>query len=696
MKSVLQLKPALWVCAFVLSVSLWGGEVAAALTPVRQAHTEVELIPQFNAVAKGQEFWVGLRLTPDAGWHTYWRNPGDSGLPVSVDWQMPPGFAVEEIVWPRPHRILADPLVTFGFEGEAFLLYRISSPTENFPEGKVPFSTKVKWLTCQEICIPGTGEFSWDMPVVAQPPSPNPRFLEYHKKHRAQYPVSEDVNALKAVDRGPVWEITYTPSHFIKDVDGVQFYPYDAGIVDYQALHDFTVTDRVYTIRVKKAADTMEDNIERLQGVLVFEKEGFPPLNPVRVDTVLEDSSVQFGSQPINGLSSLWGAMVFAFIGGLILNLMPCVLPVLSIKVLSLVEKSKHGDDKLFSSGVMFTLGVLVSFWTLAGVMLALRFAGKQIGWGFQFQSPYFVVFMALLFFFLSLNLFGMFEIGTNLTRLKSSDNSFMNGVLATIVATPCTAPFMGSAIGYVLTKPPVYTVIVFSALGFGMAAPYLLLSKYPQFLRAVPKPGPWMVTLKQFFGFVLAAVVVWLCWVLSMQNGALSVILLLGALLACGMASWMYAVAGKRRLVLVLALLIGAGGMYTAYLAAATPEAAAEGGIAWEPYSEEKLMQYLKTERPVFLDFTAAWCLSCQVNDRTVFQDKRVVERFRELNIVAIKADWTNHDPAITRAVNGYGKNSIPFYVLYPRDKVKEYIMLPEIITPGIVLNALEKYVAP
>ncbi|MCA9404445.1 MAG: thioredoxin family protein [Candidatus Omnitrophica bacterium] len=681
------------IACMIVLLGLGVSPAPAQTEPVRQANTEVELIPQFLSLARGQEFWVGVRFTPDPGWHTYWRNPGDSGLPSSVDWQFPPGFTVEEVVWPRPHRILAGPLVTFGYDSETFLLFRIRSPTDVFPTDEVPLTAGVKWLTCQEICIPGTANFSWTLAVSDANPAPNPRFLEYHKKHRDQYPFHEDVNAIQAYDRGPVWEIVYKPSQFVPGMEQVQFYPYEADIVDYQAVHEFTVRDGVYSVRIKKAETADEGSIRRLEGLLVFDKEGYPPLRPVRIDVALEKSEMEFGSRPITGLSSLWGAMVFAFIGGLILNLMPCVLPVLSIKVLSLVEKSKHGDDKIFGSGVMFTFGVVVSFWILAGVMLGLRFAGQQIGWGFQFQSPYFIVFMAVLFFCLALNLFGLFEIGTGLTRVKASDNSFMNGVLATIVATPCTAPFMGSAIGYVLTKPPVYTVIVFTALGFGMAAPYLLLTKYPRFLRAVPKPGPWMAHLKQFLGFVLMAVVVWLCWVLSLQNGALSVILLMGGLLILGLGCWVYAVSRKGPLMLIVAALISLAGLYTGYLAAATPEAAAEEGIVWEPYDEEKLLAYLKTDRPVFLDFTAAWCLSCQVNDRTVFQDKRVAARFRELDVIAVKADWTNHDPKITRAVNGYGKNSIPFYVLYPRDKVKEYMMLPELITPGIVLNALDKY---
>lgn len=677
----------------VLVVFLFGitASAGAQIPVVQKAHTEVEMIPQFLSLADGQEFWIGVRFTPEPGWHTYWQNPGDSGLAPEIEWQFPPGFSVKEMVWPRPHRILADPLVTFGYDGESFLLYKISTPTDFFPEGEVAITAKVKWLTCKEICIPGTGSFDLRLPAVPEGGQSNPRFLEFHKKHKGQYPMHEAVGALKAWDRGPVWEITYKPSQFIPGMDHVQFYPYAADIVDYQDIHEFTVKDAIYTIRIRKSPQA--ENIDSLQGVLVFEKEGYPPINPVLVNQKLEAAAVQFGSKPVTGLSSLWGAMVFAFIGGLILNLMPCVLPVLSIKVLSLVEKSKEGGERLLNSGVMFTLGVLVSFWMLAGVMLFLRFAGKQIGWGFQFQSPYFVVFMAVLFFCLSLNLFGLFEIGTRFTQVKPADNSFLNGILATIVATPCTAPFMGSAIGYVLSKPAIYTVIVFTALGFGMATPYLLLSKYPQFLKVIPKPGLWMVHLKQFFGFVLMGVVVWLCWVLSLQNGALSLVLLLTGLLAVGMGCWIYAIRSKGIFMIILAFIVTAGGLYTNYLAAATPETAVATGIAWEPYNEEKLLEYLNTDRPIFLDFTAAWCLSCQVNDRTVFQDKKVIQKFQELDIIAIKADWTNHDPEITRAVNGYGKNSIPLYVLYPRDKVKEYVLLPEIITSGIVLNTIDKY---
>jgi thiol:disulfide interchange protein DsbD len=330
---------------------------------------------------------------------------------------------------------------------------------------------------------------------------------------------------------------------------------------------------------------------------------------------------------------------------------MPCVLPVLSIKVLSLITH-KEDANKAWINGLIFTSGVLASFWILAGLLIALKAAGQQIGWGFQFQSPVFVIALSILLLGMALNLFGVFEIGASLTKLGGAINlssgyrgSFLSGILATVVATPCTAPFMGTALGFALTQSAINALLIFTFLGLGMAFPFLILCRFPRLLKFVPRPGPWMTTFKKFLGALLLVTVTWLLWVLSLQLNA-------------GQTT----VSNKGE------------------------------GIAWQPYSAAYVTELKTGDEPVFIDFTAAWCLNCQVNDRVVFHNKDVIKKFKELGIVAVKADWTNYDEEITQALASYGKNSIPLYVLYGKDKSQEPYIFPEIITPSLIIKALEE----
>ncbi len=430
---------------------------------------------------------------------------------------------------------------------------------------------------------------------------------------------------------------------------------------------------------------------------------------------------------PSSGIAKFFLMLGMAFLGGLILNLMPCVLPVLSLKIFDFVKRSGDSRWKIFSHGLTFTAGVLFSFWILAGLLLILRSGGQQLGWGFQLQSPGFLIVLCALFFFFSLNLFGVFELGIIFTRIGSPKtksghaSSFFAGITATVVATPCTAPFMGSAMGFAFSQPAYYAMAVFTFLGLGMAAPYLLLSAFPAMMRFLPKPGEWMEHFKQFMGFPLLATAIWLAWVLGHQAGVDALIALLFVLLLAGMSAWILGkwtalhrktptriVAGLLALVifvpaflLVLIYLDQIRNVKpvktTAYLSPSVDEKNSSeqlqsDEIIWENFSEEKLNSLIQAGKPIFIDFTADWCLSCKVNERVAFTSTDVIAKFHELNIQMLRADWTSRDEAIAKALAKYGRNSIPLYVLYGGHGANDFVLLPEVLTPGTVLDALKK----
>jgi thiol:disulfide interchange protein DsbD len=433
-----------------------------------------------------------------------------------------------------------------------------------------------------------------------------------------------------------------------------------------------------------------------------------------------------------SAISQLLLMLSLAFVGGLILNLMPCVLPVLSLKIFDFVKRAGEARWKVFSHGLVFTGGVLVSFWILAGLLLILRSGGSQLGWGFQLQSPGFLMVLIALFFFFSLNLFGVFELGYIFTRVGGTGTqsgwlgSFMAGVTATVVATPCTAPFMGSAMGYAFTQPAYYAMLVFTFLGLGMAAPYLLLSGFPSLMKFLPKPGEWMEHLKQFMGFPLLATAIWLAWVLGKQAGVDALAILLFVLLLAGLSAWIlgkWTALHRTTPVRVVAALIAfvifvpAFALVLIYMdqiretrtgANAGPGRTGPGrtgsgqvsgptaeGLQWEPFSEARVLDLVTQGRPVFVDFTADWCLSCKVNERVAFGSADVTRKFLDLKIAMLKADWTLRDEPIARALAKYGRNSIPLYVLYDGTGMDAFVILPEVLSPGILLEALNKLAA-
>ncbi len=681
---------------------------------VYDAHVRAELVSEVQSIQPGTAFWVGLNLQMDPGWHTYWKNPGDSGLATTIEWNLPEGFTAGPVEWPYPQTIFVDPLMTYAYENTVLLLTRIQTPHSLLPGTTVTLNAEAHWLACEKICIPGKGVFNITLPVRAEAPVPDPVLAPRFAEARARLPLNESpwqIDAFQEDNR--IWIALSADASLQRHVSEVRFFPDRTEMIDHaapQKLH--RTSEKIYLelIRSRHA----KDDLAQLDGILVSGQgwRGRDSEKSLAVSVPLQSGGALPAALNRPSGPTLPWALLFAFLGGMILNLMPCVLPVLSLKILNFVSHAAHGETHALRQGIVFSAGIVFSFWILAGLMLILRAGGEQIGWGFQLQSPVFVAVLAVLFFLFSLSLFGVFEAGHSLTglgRFLSGDRgtpaTFASGILAAIVSTPCTAPFMGTAMGFGLTQPPAISLLIFTALGAGMAFPYFLLSAFPSLLRFMPKPGAWMIRFKQILALLLLATVFWLVWLLSLHirlnalaaGITLSLILTAAGAVAWGRIPYQAEKSSRRQWSMAAFLLIAAGlgiavitARFTRYdLAAQTMKG---DGIAWESYSAEIYEDMKSSSQPVFIDFTAAWCLSCQVNERLALSTKEVVELFRQRRIRAIKADWTQRDAEITQALARYGRSSIPLYVYYPRGTSSTPVLLPEIITPSIVLRTLSE----
>ena len=621
----------------------------ACAQAVYDAHTELELVSGVAAVVAGEPFDLAVRMKTDPGWHVYWKNSGDSGLPVSIRRDLPDGFKAGDIHWPVPERLEEAGLTTYGYPMGVFLISEITPPA-SLAGDAVTFKAQVDWLACERICVPGKADLLLNLPV-GEAASPSAWSYELAQT-RKQWPRPSPW-PIDAFQNGQVIGLNINvPAAEQSAVTSLEFFPDRNDVIVHSAAQTLRATGRGLELSMPKA-EIQTGKVDPLLGILVVrDEQGKRRAFEVAVDKVARRAVTPPSGVPTLPGVSLWLACLFAFIGGLILNLMPCVLPVLSIKVLSLVE---HAGDrkKALLSGAVFTLGVLVSFWLLAGVLIALKALGRQIGWGFQFQSPVFLIVLCLILFVFALNLWGLFEINifspraaAYINRRYGYSKAFFSGVLAVVLATPCTAPFMGTAIGFAVTQSAFVNLLIFTFLGLGLAFPFMILCAFPQTLRFVPRPGPWMKTFKKFLALLLIATILWLVWVLS----------------------------------------------YVVDTRIPVKQAQRDAtAINWLDYSPELMSRLAREGKTVFLDFTAKWCINCQVNERVALSNREVADKFRKLGVVAVKADWTRFDGRITRALAGLGKNSIPVYVLYSGENHRDMKVLPEIITPAIVLEALE-----
>ena len=700
------------IAGLLAAFALAAGAVAAPV--VKTERVEAQLVSDKLSAQPGKPVDVGLRLRMAEHWHTYWKNPGDSGLPTRIQWVLPEGWKAGEIQWPYPRPLPIGPLMNYGYEDEVVLLSPLTPPADAKP-GTYPIKAKAEWLVCKDVCIPEKGELDMTLAVAAEAPKEDPRFLAHIERARAMLPARTEGWKFESAFAGKNLVVRMTPPAGVIAPQKVAFFPERELLIEPAAPQKVTREGNAVRIEMK-LADPPLAGVTSVKGVAVADG-AWPRVNrpaieveaPVSATPLAAAGPVSTSGGGATGSSSVDGstltALAFAFLGGILLNLMPCVFPVLGIKVMGFVEHA-HGDSRAMRvQGAMFAAGTVLSFLVLAGLLLTLRAGGAQLGWGFQLQSPLVVTLLAGLFFLLALNLSGVFEWGLFAQTLTSDlsargryADAFLSGVLATVVATPCTAPFMGAAVGFTLTQSAANALAVFLALGAGMALPVFLLSFFPALLRRMPRPGAWMETFKQVLAFPLYATVAWLAWVLGAQAGNDAVLALLGGLVLLAMGAWMY---GRWHHSTSLwrpavAILFAVAGLAIAWPTAAPSGAATQPGakpgeLAWQEWSPEKVSELLAQKKPVFVDFTAAWCVTCQLNKRVALHNAAVVREFTARGVVPLKADWTRNDPRITEALAALGRNAIPVYALYVPGSDAP-LLLPEVLTPSIVIAELSK----
>jgi thiol:disulfide interchange protein DsbD len=685
-------------------------------------NVKARLVSEADGIGPGQSIWVALELDIRDGWHTYWRNPGDSGQATKLVWTLPAGFTAGDIVWTTPHRFVIAPLVNYGYAKHAMHLVEIAAP-KDLAGSASPLALKAKasWLVCSDVCIPESADLELKVPVKAAAgidPSTAPLF----SAARADLPTAAPASTAARVDDGRLiltlggdWGAT------LERVTSLSFYPYEDGAIEYAAPQ--TLERHAGSIDLAMKLGYQPPKSGSVRGVLLATEGGENITVPIEISAPLAAvapgalgaaAAPRFAPAKPAGVRTDTPAlpmlMMLAVLGGIILNLMPCVFPVLSIKAIGLVEQARKHPAAVRTKGLVFAAGVIASMLSLAAVLLALRAGGEQIGWGFQLQSPLFVTLMIYLLLAVGLNLSGVFEVGgglagmgDSLTQGDSYRASFFTGVLTTLVATPCTAPFMAAAVGAALTQSPIVALAIFAALGAGLSLPYLLLSLAPWMRRALPKPGAWMDTLKQVFAFPMYASAAWLLWVLAQQTSSIGLGAALAGAILVGFAAWAYqkskGTSARGRLValatsaaaVLLALVLPARFADVAAAApAAGPSAASESSEGWQPYEPQRVRELRASGTPLLVNFTASWCLTCLVNERNAFADPQVQGIFRSKGVTLMKGDWTNRDPAITQALADFGRAGVPLYVLYnSKPGATAPVVLPQLLTAGIVESA-------
>jgi len=667
------------------------------------AHLHVQFVLPQTTLYPGGPNTAGLYFKLESGWHVYWQNAGDSGEPPRINWTLPQGITAGPLQFPAPKRLPLGPLMDFGYEDEVLFPFSFDVPKSAAP-GPAALDAKVSWLVCREVCIPGKAELGMRVMLAAgAPASPMTSSVdgEIFKRGIATLPAPLPSTATAAFQATPTgFRLGVTTGQ--RETEAV-FFPSDQSIIDNPSQQKLTPTKDGLILELKKDAN-LQANPPQLKGII--------ELSGGRnyVLTAMPGTVAAPPAAPAVSVAQIFRAAGLAFLGGMLLNLMPCVFPVLFLKGLSLLQSGSEERHKLRRHGFVYTAGILVSFWLLVAVLLVLRSAGRSLGWGFQFQSPVFLMLMAGLLFFMGLSLAGQFEIGLTLTSTGGSlmakqgyAGSFFTGVLAVIVATPCTAPFMGPALGYAIGAPVAVTFAVFTALALGLAAPYVALTLQPAWTRFLPRPGAWMEVLKQAISVPIFATVIWLAWVVTSGYGAELLAALLASFLLLAVAGWFLGRWPARRWATVVAVVIVAVvvalAAYGEKLAGeqtvpATPVGAGTQSTSagtWQPWSADAVQKSLASGQPVFVDFTASWCLSCQVNERVALSRPEVMQAFAAKNVALYRADWTREDPAITQALTDLGRSGVPVYALYTPGQ-GDPVLLPQVLTPGIVIDALVK----
>ena len=660
------------------SSSLWSDSFFQA------SDSSVEVTSESEAMMKGDELLLGLNFKLTPGWHTYWKNPGDAGEGASITWQLPKGFQASDILWPGPEAIPVEPLMTFGYEDEITLLTKIKAlDAAVFP---AIVKAKVSWYTCKDICVPQEANLEL---TIQNGEKINTFFANELSNVFLNLPKElSSKHRVEALDGNYFLQMELDGN---TPVSSAYFFPEEYGLSSYSKEQILEINKNSLSLQISQSEVDLK--LQNFAGVLLLNNQDSRTFFNVNLN--LNNNQ----KQESLSISELVITVIFAFIGGLILNAMPCVFPILSIKILNFVEQSEGSKEKMIQHGLSFSAGVLVTFLSIAGLLLLLKSGGESIGWGYQLQSPLMVTILIYLFVAIGITFMSNLVLGGQLAQLGNINqgygditSSFLTGVLAVIVASPCTAPFMGSAVGIALLQPGFITIAIFVSLGLGFAAPYLLLSFYPSLLKVLPKPGAWMETLKQFMAFPMWGSALWLTWVLSGQVQTDSVLMvLLGALFIAlglwileknqssdGFAKWMSLSS--------VTILLGAA----LWLAPTDYENIEQDTSSdLNSYSPELLDSLLAENKPVFLNFTADWCITCKVNEAIVLNQVSIKNALESKGIVYLKADWTRKDETIANKLADYGRTGVPLYLLYSSEGIP--VILPELLTEDMLLSYIE-----
>jgi len=689
----------------------------SAIVSTDQVRAEL-LVHAPQGITPGQPVWLGLQLLHQPDWHTYWKNPGDSGLPTELQWTLPAGVSAGEIAWPTPRKIPLGNLANYGYEGSLLLPVPLTVAAD-FKSDQLEVRLKASWLVCRKECIPREGEFWLKVPVRGSLAMHGRAFDTALAARPRDWPAGQ--GQVEVRDKTIRVSLHGLPTSL--QGKALSFFPETGNVIEPAGRWQQSWQGTVWTAEVPLSAQRSESPA-RMPLVVALEsaasgvatpafrldapvKGNWPALpaaatvSPALVAALKANAGAKpqapSGTDALTLLVTVFGALL----GGLILNLMPCVFPVLAIKMVGFVQVKSRASR--IRSGLAYTAGVVLSFLALGALLLALRATGEQLGWGFQLQSPALVAGLAALFTLLGLNLAGMFEFGqllpsalANAQSRNPTVNAFLSGVLAAAIASPCTAPFMGASLGLAVSLPPVQALLVFGAMGLGMALPYALASAVPAVAHAMPRPGPWMRHFKQLMAFPMFATVAWLVWVLGQQSGIDGAGALLGLLVLLALLAWSFTLAGRLRTVAVsVTLALGGWALWEVGPQWVNPPelgsaATANAGDLWQPWQPGRVAQLLTSGQPVFVDFTAAWCVTCQYNKKTTLANAQVLSDVKNKNVALLRADWTRRDPAVTAALGELGRSGVPVYVIYQPGKSP--VVLSEILTVGDVRQALSK----
>lgn len=708
-------------------------EAQSTESAAKGPYVQMALISESKVIKPGGSLWLAIKQDIAPHWHTYWQNPGDSGAPLNVKWTLPAGFSVDQLLWPVPERIPYEPLVNFGYENSAVILARLHAADDIAIQDSYKIEATIEVLVCQEICIPEFGTYETIIMGSNTEIRPNPKTTQLFMDALDAMPsgkwggsFTEIGNHLQISFEGK--EDSFEYQVFSEEAEDIYFFPEEWGIIKYSAPQNFTYLDGTAGLQIERDRRSIAA-IETLSGILTF-KDGVARRYAIRINadnksystaaataatpaetaapqTAASDSIEESAPLSMNILLALG----FALLGGMILNLMPCVFPVLSMKALSLCKMADKEHKAARLNGLAYTAGILISFAVFAIALIAIKAGGAEIGWGFQLQNPAFVLVLAYILFAVGLNLSGFFEVsagrfanfGQALTLKDGASGSFFTGILATLVATPCTAPFMGAAMGYALTQPAAISLLIFITLGFGLALPYLALSFVPALRSFMPRPGSWMDIFKGLMAFPMYISAAWLIWVYSNQTSSIS---LLGALI--GITGLVFGIwilrHHPKKIISTIAFIIMLGSFTLPLMATMSLEKSTSIGNLNSgysnpvvPFSQEALEQALRGDKPVFINMTADWCITCKVNEKVALKTDKVQNLFLHHDIIYLKGDWTNRNPEITQYLNKYQRQGVPIYVFYPaRDKKTgkraAEIILPQILTPQIVANTINQ----